>query len=91
MISAAVWLMLSGMLASLRISGAGGSFPKPLSAQEEQKPSASGKTSGDTGRHPRRGRRCPLHGGAAPRAAEQTAPPLCPTDTKSRSPSPKKS
>lgn len=62
-----------------------------LSAQEEQKPSASGKTSGDTGRHPRRGRRCPLHGGAAPRAAEQTAPPLCPTDTKSRSPSPKKS
>ena len=36
MISAAVWLMLSGMLASLRISGAGGSFPKPLSAQEEQ-------------------------------------------------------
>ena len=62
-----------------------------LSAQEEQKPSASGKTSGGTGRHPRRGRRCPLHGGAAPRAAEQTAPPLCPTDTKSHSPSPKKS
>ena len=33
MLSAAVWLMLSSMLTSLRISG-GGSFPKPLSAEE---------------------------------------------------------
>ena len=31
MLSAAVWLMLSSMLTSLRISG-GGSFPKPLTA-----------------------------------------------------------
>lgn len=36
MLSAAVWLMLSSMLHSLRLSGAGGSFPKPLRAQEEQ-------------------------------------------------------
>lgn len=36
MLSAAVWLMLSGMLQSLRLSGAGGSFPKPLRAQEER-------------------------------------------------------
>ena len=36
MLSAAVWLMLSGMLHALRISGAGGSFPKPLRAQEER-------------------------------------------------------
>ena len=36
MFSAAVWLMLSGMLCSLRISAGGGAFPKPLSAQEEQ-------------------------------------------------------
>ena len=36
MLSAAVWLMLSGMLCSLRLSGAGGSFPKPLSAEEER-------------------------------------------------------
>ncbi len=36
MFSAAVWLMLSGMLCSLRISAGGGSFPKPLSAQEER-------------------------------------------------------
>ena len=35
MLSAAVWLMLSSMLASLRISG-GGSFPKPLTAEEER-------------------------------------------------------
>ena len=34
MLSAAVWLMLSSMLTSLRISG-GGSFPKPLTAEEE--------------------------------------------------------
>ena len=33
MLSAAVWLMLSSMLTSLRISG-GGSFPKPLTAEE---------------------------------------------------------
>ncbi len=36
MFSAAVWLMLSGMLCSLRLSNAGGSFPKPLSAEEER-------------------------------------------------------
>ena len=35
MLSAAVWLMLSSMLTSLRISG-GGSFPKPLTAEEER-------------------------------------------------------
>ena len=35
MLSAAVWLMLSCMLTSLRISG-GGSFPKPLTAEEER-------------------------------------------------------
>ena len=36
MLSAAVWLMLSSMLHSLRLSGNGGSFPKPLCAQEER-------------------------------------------------------
>lgn len=36
MLSAAAWLMLSSMLHSLRIAGAGGSFPKPLRAQEER-------------------------------------------------------
>ncbi len=36
MLSAAVWLMLGSMLQSLRLSGAGGSFPKPLRAKEEQ-------------------------------------------------------
>ncbi len=36
MLGAAVWLMLSGMLYSLRLSNGGGSFPKPLSAKEEQ-------------------------------------------------------
>lgn len=36
MLSAAVWLMLSSMLHSLRLSGPGGSFPKPLRAQEER-------------------------------------------------------
>ena len=36
MFSAAVWLMLSSMLSSLRLSGASGSFPKPLSAEEER-------------------------------------------------------
>ena len=35
MLSAAVSLMLSSMLTSLRISG-GGSFPKPLTAEEER-------------------------------------------------------
>lgn len=35
MLNAAVWLMLSGMLYSLRLSS-GGSFPKPLSAKEER-------------------------------------------------------
>lgn len=36
MISAAVWLMFSSMLCSLRLSGANGSFPKPLTAAEER-------------------------------------------------------
>lgn len=36
MLSAAVWVMLSGMLYSLRLSGSTGSFLKPLSAKEEQ-------------------------------------------------------
>ena len=36
MLSAAVWLMLGGILQSLRLGGSGGSFPKPLSAQEER-------------------------------------------------------
>ena len=35
MLSATVWLMLSSMLYSLRISS-GGSFPKPLTAEEER-------------------------------------------------------
>ena len=35
MLTAAVWLMLSAMLYSLRL-GEAGSFPKPLSAQEER-------------------------------------------------------
>ena len=35
MLSAAVWLMISSMLTSLRISG-GGSFPKPLTSEEER-------------------------------------------------------
>ncbi len=35
MLNAAVWLMLSGILYSLRLSN-GGSFPKPLSAAEER-------------------------------------------------------
>ena len=34
MLCAGVWLMLSGMLYSLRLS-AGGSFPKPLTLEEE--------------------------------------------------------
>lgn len=36
MLSAAVWLMLSSMLCSLRVAGGGSSFPKPLSAEEER-------------------------------------------------------
>ena len=36
MLSAAVWLMLSSMLCSLRVAGGGNSFPKPLSAKEER-------------------------------------------------------
>lgn len=36
MLSACVLLMLSSMMYSLRISGAGGSFPKPLTPEEEQ-------------------------------------------------------
>lgn len=34
MLTATVWLMLGSILYSLRLSG--GSFPKPLSAEEEQ-------------------------------------------------------
>ncbi len=36
MLSAAVWLMLSSLLYSLRISDSPGSFPKPLTKEEEQ-------------------------------------------------------
>ena len=36
MLSAAVWLMLSSLLYSLRLSDSPGSFPKPLSRDEEQ-------------------------------------------------------
>ena len=36
MLGAAVWLMISGILYSLRLSNDSGSFPKPLSAKEEQ-------------------------------------------------------
>ena len=36
MFSAAVWLVFSSMLCSLRLSGSGGSFPKPLTAAEER-------------------------------------------------------
>ncbi len=36
MFTAAVWLMFSSILCSLRLSSAGGSFPKPLTAAEEQ-------------------------------------------------------
>ena len=36
MLSAAVWLMLSSMLCSLRVAGGGNSFPKPLGAEEER-------------------------------------------------------
>lgn len=37
MFGAAVWLMLSSILYSLRLSNGTGSFPKPLSAKEEQR------------------------------------------------------
>lgn len=37
MLTAAVWLMLSSILYSLRLSNGSGSFPKPLSAKEEQR------------------------------------------------------
>lgn len=36
MIGAAAWLMISSILYSLRLSNGSGSFPKPLSAKEEQ-------------------------------------------------------
>lgn len=36
MLGAAVWLMLSSILYSLRLSNGSGSFPKPLNAKEEQ-------------------------------------------------------
>ena len=36
MFTAAVWLVFSSLLYSLRLGGGGGSFPKPLSAKEEQ-------------------------------------------------------
>ena len=35
MLSASVWLIFSGMLYTLRL-GSGGSFPKPLTAEEER-------------------------------------------------------
>lgn len=37
MLSAAVWLLLGSMLHTLRLTGSGGSFPKPLSAEEERR------------------------------------------------------
>ena len=36
MLSAACLLMLGSMMYSLRLSGSGGSFPKPLTAEEER-------------------------------------------------------
>lgn len=36
MFSAAVWLMLSSMLCSLRLSSSANAFPKPLTAAEER-------------------------------------------------------
>ena len=36
MISEALWLLTSAMLYSLRLGGSSGSFPKPLSAAQEQ-------------------------------------------------------
>ena len=36
MLGAAVWLMMSSILYSLRLSNGSGSFPKPLTAKEEQ-------------------------------------------------------
>ncbi len=36
MLSATVWLMLGSILQALRLSGGGGSFPKPLRAEEER-------------------------------------------------------
>ena len=36
MLGAAVWLVLSSILYSLRLSNGSGSFPKPLSAKEER-------------------------------------------------------
>lgn len=35
MLSAAVWLMCNGLFLSLRLAGTSGSFPRPLSAEEE--------------------------------------------------------
>ena len=35
MLGAAVWLMISSILYSLRLSNGSGSFPRPLSAKEE--------------------------------------------------------
>lgn len=37
MLSAAVWLLLGSMLQTLRLNGGGGSFPKPLKAEEERR------------------------------------------------------
>lgn len=36
MFTAAVWLMFGSILCSLRLSSAGSSFPKPLTAAEER-------------------------------------------------------
>ncbi len=49
MISAAAILMLSSMLYSLRLSS--GSFPKPLSAKEEQEYLGKGCSWGSGGAH----------------------------------------
>ena len=37
MLSAAVWLLCNSLFFSLRLAGNPGSFPRPLSAQEEKK------------------------------------------------------
>ena len=36
MFTAAVWLVFSSLLYSLRLGGGGGSFPKPLTQEEER-------------------------------------------------------
>ena len=36
MLSAWIWLILNGLFVTLRLSGGGGSFPRPLKAEEEK-------------------------------------------------------